>query len=644
MLHAMPDYLLISELLGYSTGTVLSIVLALLVRRASHRATATRLLAFCALLWNVFGLLMIVLVLSGMGVRSWPVNLAHAASGAGGAIFPISFLLLWSRPLAPRLWQAKVSRWLLRLSICNAAWITALLFLCPCVPSGGLWRSSMYSLSLNASLLLTIGALTLVRGRLSAAADRMYLTLTLLGVWGSTTAIFVLDQVHLSPRLEAALVIAKEQSPFLAVLGALFFFANLRSADVLIKHSLRVVAAVGYGLCAWFFVAETLPHLAVRFSAFPLAAAAGFGAATIAALLVLFSLVDQAIGRTVDCWILRQPDYHDALRQLWDEMVQADSEPDLFALAGRNVSEVLHLAAAPVLRRGAVVGIESHAEANVGRLWELSCDDPCRRVLPGHDVDVLVPVRVHGNITHVVAVAPGPSRRGLLNGDLAFLRSVAGQIGRRLEALAHERERIERQNRESNLRQLAAQAELKALRAQINPHFLFNSLNTVADLIVTDPAKAEVMTLLLAKVFRHVLMQSDRQLTRVAEEMEFLRTYLHIEEVRFGDRLHVRMELDPRVSSASIPSLILQPVVENAIKHGLAPKIGEGNLSITADREGEFVRLAVEDDGVGPAPAGASEGSRNGSGVGLKIIAERLRALYDGRASLRIEKAAAAVV
>lgn len=223
MLHAMPDYLLISELLGYGTGTVLSIVLALLVRSASHRTTATRLLALCALLWNVFGLLMIVLVLFGMGPRSWPVNVAHATSGAGGAIFPISFLLLWSRPLSPRLWQAKVSRWLLRLSIFNAAWITVLLFVCPCVPMIGLWRSSMYSLSLNASLLLTVGALTLVRGRLSAAADRMYLTLTLLGMWGSTAAIFILDQFHFPPRLEGALVIAKEQSPFLAVLGALFF-------------------------------------------------------------------------------------------------------------------------------------------------------------------------------------------------------------------------------------------------------------------------------------------------------------------------------------------------------------------------------------------------------------------------------------
>jgi len=140
-------------------------------------------------------------------------------------------------------------------------------------------------------------------------------------------------------------------------------------------------------------------------------------------------------------------------------------------------------------------------------------------------------------------------------------------------------ENLQGREREAKLRQLAAQAESKALRAQVNPHFLFNSLNTVADLIVTDPAKAETLTVLLAKVFRHVLMQSDRQLTRVGEEMDFLRTYV-----------------DPGVSRETIPSLILQPVVENASKHGLAPKISEGNLSIVADWDGEFVKLAVEDD------------------------------------------------
>jgi LytS/YehU family sensor histidine kinase len=105
--------------------------------------------------------------------------------------------------------------------------------------------------------------------------------------------------------------------------------------------------------------------------------------------------------------------------------------------------------------------------------------------------------------------------------------------------------------------------------------------------------------------------------------------------VRFGDRLRVSVQVDPAVSETPIPSLILQPVVENAIKHGLAPKVGDGHISISAAPEGEFLRLAVEDDGVGLKTAEPAAGN----GVGLKIIAERLRTLYDGRAVLDVKPA-----
>ena len=97
------------------------------------------------------------------------------------------------------------------------------------------------------------------------------------------------------------------------------------------------------------------------------------------------------------------------------------------------------------------------------------------------------------------------------------------------------------------------EAELRALRAQINPHFLFNSLNTVADLIVRDPARAETMTLRLASVFRHVLAHSSRPLTTIRDEIEFLRTYLYIEEARFGDRLHVEIAVDERPAGEAYP-------------------------------------------------------------------------------------------
>ena len=179
-------------------------------------------------------------------------------------------------------------------------------------------------------------------------------------------------------------------------------------------------------------------------------------------------------------------------------------------------------------------------------------------------------------------VSPGPARPGLVTHDLNYLRAVAAQFGNRLDALHRERDAIERQSREALLLQQVAEAELRALRAQINPHFLFNSLNTIADLIVRDPPRAEAMTLRLASVFRHVLAHSSRSMTTIREEMEFLRTYLYIEEARFGDRLRVTIDVAPEAAGQPIPSLILQPLVENAMKHGLGPKPGPGNIWISA--------------------------------------------------------------
>lgn len=642
MQHFLPDYVLIAELLGFGTGTVLSVLLFLLVRRSADRSPGPRLLAQSALLWNVFGLLAYIMVLFGARQHGAAVLLsgfARSLSLTGGALFPIAFLQLWWRPLPEGMWQARANRWLLELARINAAWLIPFLFLCPMFPDSGLNRFTMHAVSWNAALLLTAGTLTQVREHPRAAADRICVTLTLAGIWICTISILLLDQFRFSPSLEAALVVAKEQSPFLAILGVLFFFARFRSSDVLIKSSLRVLAAVSLGVWTFFFIGRTLPKAAAHLTAYPAVAQAGIGAALVSGLLLLFCSVDRLIGAAVDCYILRQPDFRETLVQLWERMVEIDAEPELFSETDRIVSNALDLRAARILPRADFPAVEAHAAANAGRLWELACDDGCRHLLAEFETEVLVPVRVHGEITQVIAIAPGRGRRSLLNSELTFLRSVAGQLGRRLEALAHARETIERQSREARLRQLAAQAELKALRAQINPHFLFNSLNTIADLIVTDPPKAEAMTLLLSKVFRHVLMNTDQQLIRVSEEMEFLRTYLGIEQVRFGERLSVRMELDPAVAQEKIPSLILQPVVENAIKHGLAPKIGAGRLSITARPEGEFVRLAVEDDGVG---ANAVPAHLNGNGLGLKIIAERLRTLYHDRAVLRFEAAESA--
>jgi signal transduction histidine kinase len=166
-----------------------------------------------------------------------------------------------------------------------------------------------------------------------------------------------------------------------------------------------------------------------------------------------------------------------------------------------------------------------------------------------------------------------------------------------------------------------AQAELRALRAQIHPHFLFNALNSIAALIAVNPAAAEETTTRLAEAFRYTLRASERERVRLGDELEFLRTVLAIEQTRFGDRLRVVEDLAPGTESIEVPSLLLQPLVENAVRHGIAERAEGGTLRIAAWVEGGHLVLTVEDDGPGFAAGRAGRGE----GFGLRSVRERVR-------------------
>ncbi len=329
-------------------------------------------------------------------------------------------------------------------------------------------------------------------------------------------------------------------------------------------------------------------------------------------VLLSLTFFDEAISRRVLKWLFRAPDYRAETRQLGARLSVLEDESEIVAAVEDAARRPLDLAAARI------VAPNELSPAMEGELVEL-------------ETEVLVPVYSAGRISHVLHAEPGAARPALVSRDLNYLRAIAALGGNRLDALHRERESVERQSRESILLQQVTEAELRALRAQINPHFLFNSLNTIADLIVRDPARAETMTVRLAGVFRHVLAHSSRPLTTIRDEMDFLRTYLYIEEVRFGDRLQVEFYVAPEIAGARIPSLILQPLVENALKHGLGPKPGPGHLWIHAGADGEHIRLRVEDDGLGPR-AGAGT-----PGLGLANIADRLRTLYRDAASITLE-------
>ncbi len=186
---------------------------------------------------------------------------------------------------------------------------------------------------------------------------------------------------------------------------------------------------------------------------------------------------------------------------------------------------------------------------------------------------------------------------------------------------------------------LLLQARMEALQNQINPHFLFNTLNSVSSLVRFDPDTARDLIVKLANILRRLLRKTDA-FVQLREELEFIDDYLDIEVVRFGrDKLRVHKELDAASLEVLVPSMLLQPLVENSIKHGLSPKIDGGKICIRSRVNDGVLTVEVEDDGVGMGAAQMLEQPTGigGSGIGMANIAERLRVLYGDSAHMTID-------
>ncbi|WP_040406938.1 GAF domain-containing sensor histidine kinase [Amycolatopsis nigrescens] len=185
------------------------------------------------------------------------------------------------------------------------------------------------------------------------------------------------------------------------------------------------------------------------------------------------------------------------------------------------------------------------------------------------------------------------------------------------------------------------QAEIKALRAQISPHFVYNALNTISSLIRTDPEEARELLQEFADFTRYSFRTSG-MFTSLAEELRNIDRYLTIESARFGGRLEVRLKIAPEVLSVVVPFLIIQPLVENAVKHGLANKPSGGMVTVTAQDYGAEALISVEDDGIGMDPARLGElrsSHRSGAHVGLGNINQRMQQLFGNEYALMVETA-----
>jgi hypothetical protein len=186
----------------------------------------------------------------------------------------------------------------------------------------------------------------------------------------------------------------------------------------------------------------------------------------------------------------------------------------------------------------------------------------------------------------------------------------------------------------SELEGRLAKTHLQVLKMQLQPHFLFNTLNTVAELVHTDPEAADQMITRLGRLLRLSLDHAGHQVVPLRQETEFLRVYIEIEQVRFQDRLQVVWDLAPDTLEAAVPTLLWQPVVENAIRHGFTPLAGRGRIVIASRREGDDLVLEIRDNGKGLPPEGVPR-----EGVGLRNIRERVAQLYGSRARFSLTSA-----
>jgi signal transduction histidine kinase len=185
---------------------------------------------------------------------------------------------------------------------------------------------------------------------------------------------------------------------------------------------------------------------------------------------------------------------------------------------------------------------------------------------------------------------------------------------------------------------LAVEAQLRLLRAQLEPHMMFNTLATLRSLVEVDPARAQHMIDRLITYLRAALAASRAETTTLAQEFEQLRAYLDIMALRMGARLEFTLELPAALQMTPIPPMLLQPLVENAIRHGLEPQVGPGSLKVQALRQGAGVEISVADSGLGLSQADAAEPARGG--YGLHHVRERLAAIYGAQASLTLEPVA----
>jgi hypothetical protein len=309
--------------------------------------------------------------------------------------------------------------------------------------------------------------------------------------------------------------------------------------------------------------------------------------------------------------VFRRPDREPAIRAIRESGSKAESEKIFLDSTAPIISTFLGASQSEILE---VNSWEEQGLSAEPALVESTRYPPW--------VEVSVPLRFMKGDGVLILLGRREGGRRYLSEDLQELARLAAVVVEQVERF-----------RNSEIQRLVSQAELRALQSQINPHFLFNSLNTLYGTIPRDAADARRMALSLAEVFRYFL-QSNRTFVPLTEEIQIIQAYLQIESLRLGNRLKTEIAVDESAGRALIPVLSIQPLIENAVKYGVAPRLGPGTVRLRVRTVPDGVKIEVSDDG-GGFQQGERKGTRTG-GVGLENVRQRLKLCFGPPADLII--------
>ena len=441
-------------------------------------------------------------------------------------------------------------------------------------------------------------------------------------LWITALAMFAASALHLShserPQTTWIMELVGHHASLPIALSILYQEYPFVLADVFLKRAMTLLSLT---------TATLLAHLAVDRAGLLAAAPVErdvpqlvfLGVALGTALL--YPVVTRFSTWFVDTVVLRRVDY-EHLRILVSRRLNESATP---REALDQVCAVLGpaLSAAQVTWQdsGAAAAVEGLALVNVPSL--------------GITADLTIPTAERPRFEILVRALSGGRR--LLSDDVAMLESVALLTAKRIDGLRFEQERAERTLREEETQRLASEAELRALRAQLDPHFLFNALTTIGYLIDAAPDRAVKTLLRLTDLLRHVL-GSDRKKSTLGSEVALIAAYLDIERARFEARLTVQIDVPEGLHGTALPPLLIQPLVENAIKHGIAPFRQDGRVCLRArvnDNVDGTTVLVIQVEDSGPGLSIPARRPR-GSGVGLTNVEQRLERIYGGAASLTL--------